>query len=303
MSILSPSPRPPFPPVIDSSMRGEFIGCPQSFFQRYILGRQKAGRSIHLHFGSAFAKGLETFRNSFYLDGRAQDEALAAGIAAAIAAWGDFESLDTDTKNLERLIGALEAYVAQYPPATDHVTPLRLANGTLGTEFSFALPLPIRHPETGEPLLYSGRFDMLAEMGGQPYIEDDKTTSQLGALWGQQWRLRAQFTGYAWGAREFGYPIQGAIVRGISILKRGYGHAEVIEQRPQWQIERWHHQLLRDINRMIACWRDGEWDLALDSACASYGGCQFLDLCAVHEPDKWLADYETRHYDPLAIQE
>jgi hypothetical protein len=282
-------------------MRGEFVSCPTAFNRRYLMGLQRSGRSIHLHFGAAFAKGLEAMRRSFYLEGANQQNALGAGITAATVAWGDYED-NHPTKHYASLIGALEAYVAQYPLATDHVKPMLTADGDLGTEFSFALPLPINHPQSGEPLLYSGRFDMLARMGNEAYIEDDKTASQLGPSWGQQWRLRAQFTGYVWGASEFGYNIQGAIVRGISILKRGFGHAEVIEQRPLWMIKRWHEQLLRDVNRMIRAWDSGEWDLNLDSSCASYGGCQYQDLCAVEDPSKWLADFEQVHYDPLAVQ-
>jgi hypothetical protein len=140
---------------------------------------------------------------------------------------------------------------------------------------------------------------MLGDMGGLKVIEDDKTTSQLGPSWGTQWRLRGQFTGYAWGASEFGHRIEGIVVRGISILKTQYGHAEIIEQRPAWMIAAWKDQLLRDIHRMIACWREGYWDQDLDTACSSYGGCQFLDLCTSATPDKWLPNYEARPFNPL----
>ena len=296
-----------FPPVIDSSMRSEFVSCPQAFFRRYIQGLQQPHRSVHLHFGACFAEGLATFRKQFYGEGQPFEDAFATAAATLVAAWGDFpESVEGSAKSLARCVGALEAYLAQYPPATDHVKPL-LANGVLHTEFNFALPLPINHPETGEPLLYSGRFDMLGDMGGLKVIEDDKTTSQLGPTWGTQWRLRGQFTGYAWGASEFGHRIEGVVVRGISILKTMYGHAEVIEQRPKWMIQSWLRQLWRDIGRMIDCWRDYQeigpagFDQALDSACAAYGGCQFLDLCTSEHPERWLSQYDRQSYDPLGV--
>lgn len=295
-----------FPPVIDSSMRSEFTSCPHSFFRRYIQGLQQPHRSIHLHFGASFAQGLTTLRQAFYGHRATLDEAMAAGAAAIVKAWGDFpQEVEGSAKSLYRCIGALESYCSQYPPATDHVRPL-VEGDVVHTEFNFALPLPIRHPQTGEPLLYSGRFDMLGDMGGLKVIEDDKTTSQLGPTWGTQWRLRGQFTGYAWGASEFGHRIDGIVVRGISILKTQYGHAEVIEQRPRWMIDRWRDQLHRDIHRMIHCWREYsrygnpyEFDQSLDTACSSYGGCQFLDLCTSANPDQWLSQYDVGHYDPL----
>jgi len=291
-----------FPAVIDSSMRSQFVACPHSFFRRYMQGLQRPGTSVHLHFGSCFADGIAAFRRAFYLDRHPTDIALGIAAAEIIRRWGTAE-FTHPTKSLETCLGALEAYVAHYPPATDHLKPL-IQDDTIHTEFNFGLPLPIRHPVTDEPLLYAGRFDMLGVLHGTgKAIVDEKTTSQLGDTWGNQWRLRAQFTGYAWGAAEFGHAVDCVVVRGISILKRGFGHAEVIEQRPQWMIAEWKDQLLRDIRRMIATWKDGHWDKSLDSACSSYGGCTFLDLCTSEHPDRWMGDYEVSHYDPLGSVE
>lgn len=308
----------PFPPVIDNSMRATFTECPHAFFRRYLQDLRRPGQSVHLHFGGAFAAAMHALRQSFYAPatraGGDTQAALGAAFTAAAHFWGDAE-FTHENKTYDRLIGAIEAYVAQYPLGTDHVKPLIGDDGSPSTEFNFALPLPINHPVSGEPILYSGRFDMLARMGAGLYIEDDKTTGQLGQSWLSQWRMRAQFSGYVWGARQYGYHVEGAIVRGISILKKSYGHAEVIEMRPNWMIDRWYRQLLRDIHRMIGHWREAcalevvgddpalAWDQSLDSACSSYGGCAFLDLCSVKEPDKWLDQYEVWHFDPLATEE
>lgn len=302
--------RPSFPSVIDSSMRGEFVACPQAFKNNYISHLRKKGRSIHLHFGGVFADGLAEWRRQIWDNGLSCDNALLAAARVMTAKWADYPDPDNSPKTFERCLGALEAYANQYPPGTDHVTPFTGEGQGLdvklpaAVEFNFAWPLPIPHPETGEPILYSGRFDQLASMGQSLFVEDDKTTSQLGPSWSNNWKLRAQFTGYVWGARKFGYNVQGAIVRGISILKSGYGHAEVIEARPQWMIDRWEAQLLRDINRMIDCWRTDQWDFNLDSACSAYGGCQYLNLCTSEHPARWIeAEYEIHHYDPLAAEQ
>ena len=114
----------PFPSIIDNSMRAEFVSCPQAFRRRYIEGWSRTGRSIHLHFGGAFAEGLAAYRIAFYGEGKSLDDSLAAGMAAIVTAWGDYEPRDDETKTLERCLGALESTIAQYPPITDHVQPL-----------------------------------------------------------------------------------------------------------------------------------------------------------------------------------
>lgn len=290
-----------FPPVIDSSMRSEFVACPHRFYRRHIQGFTHDGdKSIHLHFGGCFAAGLEAFRRAFYDGLQDTDAALIVGTRTIIHKWGARppESFPTN-KTLEKCIGALESFVAQYPPATDHCMPARSPTGGLMLEFNAAVPLPISHPDTGEPILYAGRFDQVCNYMGLLMGEDDKTTSQLGASWSAHWRMRGQFTGYCWLAREFGLPLQGFVVRGISILKNSFGHAEVIEQRPDWMLSKWHTQLLYDIRHMIECYQAGFWSQNLDHACADFGGCAFLPLCSSATPERWESNYVVKHYNPL----
>jgi hypothetical protein len=198
------------------------------------------------------------------------------------------------------MIGALEYYFYVWPMDQDKLTPVMLDAGP-AVEFTFALPIPdCRHPYTGEPLLYGGRFDMLAEMMGNKWIEDDKTTTSLGPAWSKQWGMRSQFTGYAWGAREYGHDIQGAIVRGISILKTKYDHTQAIVYRPQFMIDRWLYQLRLDVDRMIECARRNYYDFNLDDTCGAFGGCMYEPLCSVEEPDNWITSYGVRRWNPTA---
>lgn len=142
---------------------------------------------------------------------------------------------------------------------------------------------------------------MLAERDGVLFVEDDKTASQLGSQWLRNWTLDSQFTGYCWAARDFGYPVAGAIIRGVSILKNGYGHAQAITYRPDWQIERWLASTEHLVRLMIAYWEQGFFPLALDKhSCNSYGGCGFSQLCESPNPESWVElNYEPRIWDPL----
>jgi hypothetical protein len=219
---------------------------------------------------------------------------------ATLIAWGDFQPPEGFTKTLDRTMGALDYYFEQYPLDEDKATPLLLPSGRHAIEFSFAEPLPIAHPITGDPLIYCGRSDQIVNFADGIFIHDDKTTSQLGASWSRQWDLRSQFTGYCWAAGQAGIQVNGVIVRGVSILKTKYDTLQAITYRSKWEIDRWLEQTHRDIGRMMACWKEGYWDFALDHACTEYGGCTFTQICKSHDPNTWLSAYfEQRVWDPL----
>lgn len=293
-----------FPHYMDSSMLSTFRSCPQKFFRSYIQHWKPQAESVHLVAGGAFAKGIEVARRAFFEEGLLKEAAEAEGLAALMRAYGTFECPPDSAKSLERTAGALEFYYSRYPLGGDGATPITFSSGKRGIEFSFAEPLPIAHPVTGAPLLYTGRSDMIATFAGGTYIFDEKTTSQLGASWPRQWELRSQFTGYAWAAREQGIDVTGAVIRGVSILKTKYDTLQTLTYRPEWETNRWLEQVCRDLTRMIACWEEGYWDWDLDHACAEYGGCQFLDSCKSPDPESWLpVRFEKKVWDPLARRE
>jgi len=169
-----------FPEVLDSSMLSSFTNCPQLFFRAHIEHWKLQGESIHLHAGSAYAKGLEAARRS-YMSGDLPSIAEGKGLGELIHAYGDFEA-GQEAKSLPRMCGALEFYFSQYPLQTD-IAKIATVGGVPAVEWSFAIPLPIKHPETGNPLLFCGRTDALVQLAGGLYALDDKTTSQLGASW------------------------------------------------------------------------------------------------------------------------
>ena len=265
------------------------------------MGRTLEGGSVHLIFGAAYARGLEIARKEYFGTGTDIDTAIGLGIIAALAEYGTFEPPEDSPKTAIRCALAIIEYFHQWPPETDHIKPLVTAPGKVAVEFRFALPIPgVLHPETGDPLLYAGRNDFLGLMNDMLLVVDDKTTSSLGASWSNKWKLRGQLIGYVWGAKEYGYPVAGAAIRGMSILKGSFGTAEVLELKAEWQISAYIEQLQRDARRMISAWKEGKWDQAFADACESYGGCTFQRLCSVSNPDEWAEMYFVeRKWDPL----
>lgn len=292
--------RPPFPAVLDSTTMAAFKSCPQKANLEYLLHWKPRDQSVHLHAGGAYAKGLEVARTSFFVEGLLEPESIARGLRALLEFYGDFECPADSPKSAERTAGALEFYFDRYPMETDSATPMFLPGGKRGIEFSFLEPLDLVHPVSGDPLLYSGRMDMMVDFEGMKLGEDDKTASQLGASWPRQWDLRSQFTGYVWGASRAGIKLDGFLVRGVSILKTKYDTLQAITYRPEWAIERWYSQLLRDARRMIAAWEEGYFDFNLDHACSEYGGCPFRNVCQMREPQTLLEQqFQRRKWDPV----
>lgn len=326
--------RPMFPHAVDSTMLSAFRSCPQKMFRSYVEHWKPKDESVHLVAGAAFAKGIEAARKAFF-EGLYEDvtveevwneglnkletkvhstfrrdvpgnrsAAEACGLAALIARYGNFECPADSAKSLERTAGALEFYFEKYELGNDGMVPLEFADGRRAIEFSFANPLDVRHPVTGDPILYTGRADMVARFQEGIYVVDEKTTSQLGASWPRQWEMRGQFSGYIWAANQSGIKAGGAIVRGVSILKTKYDTLQVPTYRSPYELDRWYEQTLRDVNRMIQCWEAGWWDYAMDGACAEYGGCSMMSICKSSDPETWLPmRFDKRVWDPLGRKE
>ncbi len=155
--------RPDFPAVVDSSLIAAFRSCPQKAFREFFQHWKPREPSVHLHAGASFARGLEVARMAFYQDGMSPSDSVALGLRALILHYGEFECPPDSAKSLERMAGALEFYFERYPLGADKAVPMSLPGGKRGIEFSFLEPIDIRHPVTGDPILYSGRFDMLVD--------------------------------------------------------------------------------------------------------------------------------------------
>jgi hypothetical protein len=299
------------PIYLDSTMMSTFRSCPKKFYREFVLGLRPVGLSVDLHAGGCFAAGLETFYDGYYIGGKSTESALMLAYRRFLAEWGDFESVKDTPKSKDRVWEAIadpqEGYIATYPPSTDKVQPYRV-DGKPTMEFTFAVPLePIGdretgfplHPVTGEPFLYSGRFDMLGEMGNRPVVRDEKTTKSIAHNWSSQWDLRGQFSGYCWACQKHGLPVDTVVIRGIGILKTKFHQVEAIKIYDEHNIARWHEQLRRDTWRLVDMWNTEWWDYNLAESCSSYGGCAFLDLCNSKQEELWYPNYTIRRWNPL----
>jgi hypothetical protein len=285
-------------------MRKAFVRCPELFKRQFVDNLRLAEQnSVDLHFGACFARGMEFARKYFYVRGWTPEDSFEMGVGGMEEMWGNFQAPTGSNKTLPRLIGALRYYFERWPLENEELTPVEG-----GIECSFAIDLPILHPETGLPLQYAGRFDMLAtDSNGRYYIVDEKTTGRLGDSWYLQWDMDSQMTGYIWAVKN--WPTMYlepdvevmAQVRGVSILKNDYGHAEVNVVRSQHMIDEWYEQLLHDVQHMIVCWKSKWWDQSFSQACTDYGRvCEYAMLCKSADAERLIeGNYKEVIWNPL----
>lgn len=276
--------KPPFPEVVDNTMRTAFRKCEVAFRNEFLFNRVMGADNIHLVAGAAFAAANDAFRKSYYYE-KDFDKALDAAMISLIQTYGYHPERDDDpewanhAKSCDRLLQAVVAYWTHWNPKYGKGK-LMVWNGEPASECGFLIPLKVNNPDTGQPLLYSVRFDYVEERGGRPWLGDDKTTSSLGTAWANQWWMRGQFLGYTYAAREFmGIQAAGVIARGTGILKTDIKHLEVPVSFPPHLTDLWWEQVNKDFQKMVDAWDNNDYNYDMSDGCAAYGGCKFQDAC------------------------
>ena len=283
----------PFPNFLDSSMISEFRACPRKFAWHYLRTLVPRGKaSWHLHAGGAYAHALDTARRAW---AEGLEDWQERGLEALIRAYGPEDS-DIEAKSLDRIAHSYALYWHHFP--IDQSPTLQRSGGKPMTEFTFSLPLPIDHPETGDPILYCGRFDWVANYRDTLWVADDKTCTSLGQTWAQRWPLRSQLMGYVYAARAHGLEVSGALVRGCAMTTTPT-FAQVMIPFPDWKLARWYTNLLATIENILWHYERDHFPEVFDDPCIAYGGCEYQSLCTTKDPTAWLSQFEERAWDPL----
>ena len=293
-----------FPAVLDATTLAEWKLCnlrgARRFFQN--LAPTEATVSPDLHAGKCFATGLEVTRKQHYFYGLSPCAALELGLEAIAEAWGDYEPPEKSPKTRSAVLEALDFYFKTYPLQHDHVQPFAPDS----MEWTAVIELPYKHPETGDPILYAARFDMLGTVGGGICPVDEKTTSRLGPTWGQQWHTRSQFLGYMYVAQQRlpEHKVYGTIVRGVAFYKREPKFQAVEELVPYNAnlCERWYSTLLTTVGQMLGSYQVGHYKADLDAGCNAYmRRCPYSILCET-QSDRWLQDFTVAEpWNPLEV--
>lgn len=302
--------KPIFPAAIDNTMRKELVKCQMAAHYRFELGLQGTGeKKVDLVAGKAFAAGIEAARRAFFANGYLPSVSAQIGSDRVFEVYGNFACPTSSNKTAARMAGALLHYLEAYPLEKETVVPYKFPDGKLAIELSAAFPLGLAHPDTREELEYAVNFDMLGKdiKEGGLWVVDEKTTSQMGDKWMNQWPLDSQMTGYVWAAmrmlERYGIKeeVKGAIINGIAIRKNDTEAARFKTYREPWMIERWFKQLQTDVIAWEAAYKFQVHNQALDHACAYYlNPCVYAPLCLSRNPEKIMegGQYVVEFWDP-----
>lgn len=292
-----------FPEAVDSSIMTTFKACPRQAWFAHVRRVRAIGESVHLVAGGAFAKAIERARKLWYVEGCRDEQKIE--IEALRTLWSHYPSTTPipdryRAKSQLVLAEGLVKYLQHFAFRYDIMQPAMLGDRH-GIEFTFSLPLPIKNPQTGDPIFYAGRLDAIMERANILLALDDKTAGGIGPSWSDNWRMRYQFLGYVWACRQLGLPVEGIVVRGLGLTLSKIEVVQDIKFFPKFKIERWHEQMLRDVQRLADSWKTNTWDYDFSQACTSYSGCPFVDPCdnADHEDGIASGHYTKNEWSPL----
>lgn len=306
-----------FPEVVSSSLLSSYQSCPLQFFYNSCLNLKPKATNIHLNAGAAFAASLNVFRRAFYSPHsdtyRDTNMSLAVALRELINSYqvppgpDEWERLEATPKGLSNLAVALIATVETYNPHDPYgLHPYVDEAGEVWAERSFIFPTQVMHPETDNPILFSGRTDWIGTANNYHYVVDEKTTVQMGPKWADQWSLRGQFIGYTLGFKDTFPELAGVWVRGVCLLKDTIRLQEHPVLVPVWQIRDWYTDLNYALDDMVRDWKRGHFRADRAKACSSYSGCDYLTLCTKpqeHRRSFALPAFEQRVYDPILGEE
>lgn len=296
---------------IDNFALTMFQACPAKYFLRmeeHWVGRRK---SSALGFGAALHEGLAEWYKT-------HDKIKA--ITAIAETWpANMPSEDWRTR--EKCVQVMLDYMKTYPEESFTVVgapemPMVEVTFTLDTGlFLDCAECNMPPLESGtcancgekcEAIEYGGIFDALVEFGGNVYVFEHKTTSQMGNYYFNQFKPNNQVSGYIWaGGLLSGRRVGGAFVNAIGIYKASATKFErQITTRSAEDIAHWLTNVRSTCQQIKDCERRGFWPQYTQS-CTMYGKCEFHDvhvLGSVNEQQRYLEQqfvksewsYETR---------
>ena len=263
--------------VLDSTKLQSFCACPRQFFYEYVLGWRREYTSNHLVFGQAWHEALEhIYKNKFTLSelGPAYEKFLELyrkTLPESTDSW--FKGKTPDNALL-----ALAEYAREY--ATD-----AYEIEVLDTEVGGMVPV-------GNDRYITVKLDLIGKKDGKIMALEHKTGSQAGETWANQWKLSIQIGAYLH-ALQSCYDCQGydptVYVNGTFFYVKSRKFLRVPCIRRGEAMLNW----LSTVNTLMDRVEDEFRVLSLASAddpilqafpmhptaCTSYAGCQYHDLC------------------------
>lgn len=289
--------------AVDNSSLSEFDACERAYFYNYVMARTKNTKSAALGYGSAWHKGLEVY----YATGGDVDAALAA----MAALWQD-PADPSDYRTLDRCQSALKSYINHWG---DYDAEAKTWGKTVGMPDTPCIELGAEVWWPGGLHPYAVKIDRIVEHNGLVFVEDHKTTSQLGATYFQQYTLSNQMLGYVWVAQQLlERPVAGIRINAHGILKSQNKFERQVIHYSQETLKEWAANFNVRVARLARAFdldpnREGlleAWPRNYNACVRKYHTCQFIDVCTMPERIRAHAldtQFEHNSWNPFTVEE
>lgn len=275
--------------ILDSTKLQCYCACPRQFFFEYVLGWRREYTSNHLVFGRAWHEALEhIYKTNF------SPQELSTAYDKFLQNYRQEFPESTDSwfkgKTPDNALMALVEYTKEYASDAYEIN-------VLDTEVGGSVGI-------GRDREIAVKLDLVGIKAGKIMALEHKTGSQAGETWANQWKLSIQIGAYLH-ALTACYPCEDYLptifVNGTFFYVKSRKFLRVAMQRAGFAMLNWLttvHSLMDrievDFEKLSTCSAEQEVLEAFPmhpTACTSYAGCQFHDICTcVANPLKYVGE-------------
>lgn len=266
--------------IIDSSKLKDYVSCPRLYFYKHILGWKFDAPNIHLEFGTAWHKAMETLLQVGY-----SEDALRLAVIELTDHYRQFfpPIMDNDyfPKNPGFAADMLQKYAKEF--ADDHKS-----FDVLYTETSGTVPI------ANDRVIYFKTDSILqgknGKYQGKKFSREHKTASR-NTDFRKEWELSLQIGTY----NHVLYCLYGpgdtaGVEMNISIFQKTKpGFSRVLIQKGinamnlwLWEVNYWFDEISQHMDRLSNITEDDNIMTAFPRRtenCGGYGGCSYHDFC------------------------
>lgn len=296
VQLEGPRRSPHIPRAIDNTALADFMACPWKYYAGMVQNRRRSGPpSPPLSAGTAMHAGLE----AHFKTGGDRD----AVFRAIIMAWEQHDRPD-DHRTVERILASYDQYIDFWG---DHDTDTRRSGKTVGFPGNPLVEIPVELSWPGALHPYTGRIDRIYEHNGLYYVEDHKTTSQMGTYYFHQFDPSNQMMGYAALAETLtGLPIAGVRINAICFLKGSTKFAREIISYSKERLADWRENYNAWVQLLEQAHANDFWPRNFQACAGKYGQCQYTSVCASapHRRQQVLEqEFDLKAWEPAAFDE
>jgi hypothetical protein len=277
--------------------------CARKYYYHNRLGIRSKTNNPHLIFGILYHECLE-----YYDHRRAEGDdhwtAENKTIRYTLRVSHGWES-DHKKKNRRVLVRAVSSYLSQF--WNDRSKTVILDNGKPAVELSFRYEIDLQYRDTDLKYVLCGHLDRLAELDGDIWNMDKKTSGNyLGDDYIQQFKPNSQILHYTYSTRiVYSKPVKGVMIDAVHLDTKGDNFGRFPVLPTAGQLEEWLENTKFLIKMAEQYASAGFWPMNT-KACHNYNGCPYRELCGKDPQVREIfirSNYTQFRWDPLVVRE